>query len=138
MTTRSTRSAASRDERGAGLFPTVAGVAVFLTLLLLAVQVVFDLYATSAVTASAYDAARVVAGADSRHRDAAAADAADAARRSLGRYGRRVQFTWSMSGDEVVLRVVADNPGFLPTGLRRPLHTDRVDRTIRVRVERAR
>jgi len=37
---------------------------VFLLLLLFASQVLFDLYARSVVTAAAYDAARIVAGAD--------------------------------------------------------------------------
>ncbi|MDT7548846.1 MAG: hypothetical protein QOE84_1240 [Actinomycetota bacterium] len=115
---------------------SVFGLFVVLILLLLAVQVVYDLYATSAVTASAYDAARVVAGSDGG--PAATAVAEDAARRSLGRYGQRVSFTWTIDGDAVQLRVVARNPGFLPTALRRPLGVDTVDRTVRLRTERFR
>lgn len=129
---------AEPDEAGTGLFPTVAGVAVFLTLLLLAVQIIFDLYATSAVTASAFDAARIVAGAGAEQRAEAADAAAEDARRSLGRYGTRTNFTWSIDSDDVVLHVVASSPSFLPHSLRRPLGVDRVDRTIRVRIERVR
>jgi hypothetical protein len=111
---------------------------VFLVLLLLAIQVVYDLYATSAVTAAAYDAARVVAGADATEGSGAAADAEAGARRALGTYSSRASFTWTVSADLVELRVVARNPGFLPVALRRPLGVDQVDRTVRVRVERVR
>ena len=125
-------------ERGAGLVPTLAGVTVFLALLLVAVQVVYDLYATSAVTAAAYDAARVVAGSDADGRAGSVSQAEGAARRVLGDYGARVQFSWNVGVDTVELRVVANNPGFLPVALRRPLGADRVDRTVVVRRERVR
>jgi hypothetical protein len=115
---------------------SVFGLLTVMTLLLVAVQVVYDLYATSAVTASAYDAARVVAGADGG--PAAVSTAEDAARRALGGYGHRVAFTWTVSGDAVQLRVVARNPSFLPSALRAPLGVDVVDRTVRVRMERMR
>jgi hypothetical protein len=105
-------------------------------LLLLAVQVVYDLYATSAVTASAYDAARVVAGSDGGPGATEAAE--EGARRALGRYGSRLSFTWATDGDVVQLRVVARNPSFLPAALRRPLGVDVVDRTVRLRTERFR
>lgn len=115
------------------MVPTFSGVFAFLLLLTVAVQVVFDLYATSAVTAAAYDAARVVAGSDG------SAPAAEAdARRALGTYGQRVRFEWTVGPDAVVLRVRAENPGFVPRPLRRPLGADAVDRTVRVRVERLR
>jgi hypothetical protein len=52
------------EETGTGLVGSVAGFAVFLVLLLLAAQVMFDLYARSAVTAAAFDAATKVAGYD--------------------------------------------------------------------------
>jgi hypothetical protein len=118
---------------------------VFLVLLLVAVQVLFNLYATSAVTAAAYDAARIVAGADAGagggggagSLDGARADAEAGARRTLGRYASRTSFQWDVTDPDVVqLHVVAQNPGFLPLALRRPLGFDRVDRTVRVRVER--
>ena len=112
---------------------TVGGVFAFLLMLTVAVQVAYDLYATSAVSAAAYDAARVVAGSEG---DIARAE--NDARRSLGAYGRRVRFDWDVDGEVVELRVRATNPGFVPATLRRPLRADVVDRTVRVRVERLR
>lgn len=134
-TSRSAASAADR-ERGTGVISSIFGLLVVLVLLLLAVQVTYDLYASSAVTAAAYDAARVVAGSDGG--PAATGTAEAGARRSLGRYGERMSFTWSVDGDVVELHVVAQNPSFLPVGLRRPLGVDVVDRTVRVRTERFR
>src|SRR5260370_32282159 len=52
------------SERGTGVIGTMIGFAVFLVLLLVAVQVLFDLYARSAATAAAFDAARTAAGYD--------------------------------------------------------------------------
>ncbi|HZN13750.1 MAG TPA: hypothetical protein VFB78_05760 [Acidimicrobiales bacterium] len=140
-TTRSTRSGSNRvvrDDGGIGLIGTISGVVAFLALLLLAVQVTYDLYATSAVTSAAFDAVRIVAGADATDQRAAQADAEAGARRVLGRYGERVSFTWSVDDDVVTLRVRATNPGFLPAALRRPLAVDAVDRTVRAQVERFR
>jgi hypothetical protein len=139
-TIRSARSAAERrwdlDDCGTGVISSIFGLLVVLMLPLFAVQVVYDLYATSAVTASAYDAARVVAGSDGGPTAIAAAE--DGARRSLGRYGQRVSFTWITDDDSVQLHVVATNPGFLPAALRRPFGVDVVDRTVRLRTERFR
>jgi hypothetical protein len=115
---------------------SIFGLFTVLVLLLFAVQVVYDLYATSAVTAAAYDAARVVAGADGGSVATTAAE--ERARDALGRYGERLTFTWSLDGDVVELHVVARNPGFLPASLRSPLGVDTVDRTVRVRAERLR
>jgi hypothetical protein len=135
---RSARSAAdrSRTQRGTGVISSIFGLFAVLVLLLLAVQVVYDLYATSAVTAAAYDAARVVAGADGG--PGAIAGAEDGARQALGRYGERLEFSWTVDGDVVQLHVVAKNPGFLPAAMRRPLGVDAVDRTVRLRTERLR
>lgn len=118
------------------MISSIFGLFVVLVLLLLAVQVVYDLYATSAVTAAAYDAARVVAGADGGPGATAAAE--DGARQALGRYGERLEFTWAIGDDVVQLRVTARNPGFLPAAMRRPLGVDAVDRTVRLRTERFR
>lgn len=136
-TTRSTRSASDR-ERGVGLIGSLAGVVAFLSLLLLAVQVTYDLYATSAVTSAAFDAVRIVAGADSASDPNARNRAEATARGILGAYGERVTFEWSEDADNIALRVQATNPGFLPPPLRRALGVDRVDRTVRARVERLR
>lgn len=108
---------------------------VFLLLLLLAVQVVFHLYATSVVTAAAFDGARRAA-ADGGVDEAAAADHV---RGLLGRYGEeRVEVSFGTDPDDVVLTVVAESPSVLPATIRRPLRMDRIERTVRVRIERAR
>jgi hypothetical protein len=57
----------------------------------------------------------------------------------LGRYGRdRVTVSFTPDPDDVVLTVRAENPSFLPVALRRPFGFDHVERTVRVRIERAR
>ncbi len=140
-TPRSVRSAsegAATRQRGLGLVGSLAGVIAFLSFLLFAVQLAYDLYATSAVTSAAFDAVRVVAGGDAEGDPAARTDAEERARRVLGRYGERVAFTWSVDDDVVALRVQATNPSFIPAALRRPLRLDVVDRTVRARVERLR
>lgn len=113
------------------------GFSVFLVMLLFAVQVLFNLYAASVVTAVSYDAARRVAGGDGG--DVFIAAAEQQARQELGRYGGRVTFDWSATDeDEVVLRVTVDNPSVLLPVLAGPAALDRFDRTIRVRAERFR
>jgi hypothetical protein len=130
-----------RDERGTGLVGTVAGVAVVLVLLLFAAQVLLDLYARSAVTAAAYDAARHVAAARVDHGAGAALAAAEAqaeqrARRELGRYGQRITFTWSVDAETVRLRVRAATPHVGVRAVPSVLHLDHVDRSVTVRVEK--
>jgi hypothetical protein len=89
------------------------------------------------VTAVSYDAARRVAGGDPG--PTYQSEAEDEARRELGRYADRVTFDWSATtGDEVVLRVRTRNPHVLLPVLAGPAALDRLDRTIRVRVERFR
>ncbi len=113
------------------------GFSVFLVMLLFAVQVLFNLYAASVVTAVSYDAARRVAGSDGG--PSYEAEAEEQARQALGRYADRVTFDWSAtSADEVVLRVRSDNPSLLLPVLAGPAALDRLDRTIRIRVERFR
>jgi hypothetical protein len=110
-------------------------------LLLLASQVLFDLYARSAVTAAAFDAARRVAGFDIATLPAdqlsqAEADAEAQARVTLGRYGTSANFVWTLTPTVVALRVEVANPSLVPSGLARPLGIDTIDRTVRVRAER--
>jgi hypothetical protein len=128
------------DEQGAGVVSAIGGVTVFFALLLVAVQLLFNLYATTVVTAVAFDAARVVAGADvGTGGDEGRAVAETSARRLLGRYARRVTFDWQQSDDNtVVLRVRADNPSFVVRAWAGSLGFDHIDRTVRVRVERVR
>ncbi len=128
---------APRDERGSGPLSAWFGFVVFLGLLLFAVQVLFNLHATSVVTAVAYDAARQVAGAEGGPGAIGRAEAS--ARQSLGRYGDRVTFEWAAAdGDVVVVRVRARNPSFLLPAVAGPVSLAEIDRTIRVRVERFR
>ena len=125
------------DERGGGPISLWIGFSAFLVMLLFAVQVLFNLYAASVVTAVSYDAARRVAGSEGGA--PYMAEAEEQARRSLGRYGSRVTFDWSATNtEEVVLRVRSDNPSVLLPVLAGPAALDRLDRTIRVRVERFR
>ena len=125
------------DEKGGGPISMWIGFSVFLVMLLFAVQVLFNLYAASVVTAVSYDAARRVAGGDGG--PGLMAEAEEQARQSLGRYSDRVTFDWSeTTADEVVLHVQTDNPNVLLPVLAGPAALDTLDRTIRVRVERFR
>jgi hypothetical protein len=119
---------------------TLAGVTVFLVLLLFAAQVLLNLYAASVVTAAAFDAARIVAGAeggpDRQH------DAEQYARSLLGGYGQDASFAWSRVdtegdgvADRVELRIVAPSPTTLLPGMAGRLPFQTVDRTVRVRIE---
>lgn len=97
---------------------------------------IFHLYATSAVTAAAFDGARLVAA------PASGVDEAEAeahVRALLGRYGsERLDVNFTPDPDHVVLTVEAQSPTVVPAALRRPLGMDTIERTVRVRVERRR
>ena len=106
---------------------------VFLVLLLFAVQVLYNLYATSVVTAAAFDAAHQVA--DAGGDESAQPDALDHAHRVLGRYYDKVSFDWAGSDDQLVqLHVHAENRNFAFAGLRLDA-LQVIDRTVKVRVE---
>ncbi len=109
-----------------------------LLLVLLAVQVLFDLYARSAVTAAAFDAARVVAGSDAGGTPTSQGQAELDARRELGAYGERATFDWAVDAEEVRLVVRVRNPSVLPALVASPLGLDTVDRSVVVRRERVR
>lgn len=137
-----------RGEDGQGLVPTLAGFAVVLVMILVVSQVAFDLYARSAVSSAAIDAARSVAD-DSSSANFPAGETAAIARAqmravaALGAYGHTTDFRWAIlpSPDQpetVALRVHFDlrgsryslvGPLVLP-GL------NQFDRTVRVRIER--
>ena len=125
-----------RGEQGGGPVSMAIGFLVFMVMLLTAVQVILRLYATSVVTAAANDAARQVAG--SRGGPSAIEGAEHLARAMLGRYGQAMTFDWSATDtDSVVLRVTAGSPHVLPA-LTSAARLDRVDRTVKVRIERFR
>ena len=127
------------SDRGAGLIGTSAGFLVFLLLMLAAVQILFNLYANSLVTAAAHDAAREVAGFDaSADRCAAAAGADVAFVESLGEYGDsgHAALTWDCTDPAVVsVRVIADHPTILPPRMAGLISLGHLDRTITIRVE---
>lgn len=133
----SSRTSIRSDETGTGLLGSVVGVTIFLVLLLFAVQLALNLYATSAVSAVAFDAARTVAASDGTSGDAASAE--EHARSILDRYeqrGGRLAFDWDLAREDVVvLHVVAERAPLLAS-LRFPFQ--RVERTVTVRWERFR
>src|SRR5262245_61743328 len=94
---------ATHDDAGTGLVSTLAGVVVFLAFLLLAVQSLVDLCATSVVTAVAYDAARMVSTSSDPSDPAVLAAAEADARTRLGPYADRVVWTWHIDADSVRL-----------------------------------
>ncbi|GJM38791.1 MAG: hypothetical protein DHS20C19_21580 [Acidimicrobiales bacterium] len=137
MTRTAPRSAT--EERGAGLFATSFGLLVFLLLMFAAVQVLFNLYATSLVTSAGYDAAREVAGfRASDDRCAAVRDAEAAFVEQLGGYGDGgyARLEWRCTDpDTVTVRIIAQHPTILPTRLGGLVGLSEMDRTISVRVE---
>lgn len=130
-----------RRDDGAGLIATIAGLLVFLALLLFAVQTLVSLFVRSTTTDAAYEGARIVAGARTDHDESAVPDAArvraeQTVRGLLGRFGGRVELDWSQSTWETVaLTVRARPPGFLWVSLH-AVAPATIDRTVRVRVER--
>jgi hypothetical protein len=123
---------------------SVAGLVVFLLFLLLAVQVLVGLYATSTLRATLHDAA-------SRAANAGAADPADlerlaaAAERSLGGMGDRTEVVLRLEdddgdgvGDVVAGRAVAVPPRVMPSSVGGMLGFERITVAVRVRVERVR
>lgn len=125
-------------EAGTGLLGTLVGVTIFLVLALLAVQVLFDLYARSALSAAIFDAARIVAGSDAAASPSAEADAEAGAREELGHYGEGARFRWSVSADEVGLTVSVRSPSLVPTAIASPLGLDVISRGVVIRRERVR
>jgi hypothetical protein len=124
-------------EDGTGMIGTVSGLLAFLLFLLLAVHVLVHLYATSAVTAVAFDAARVVSGHDGG--SAGEAHARLEAQRMLGRWGKDVELSFAGSTpDEVVLSVRARSPALLPRAVGAVTGIGEIERKIRVRRERLR
>jgi hypothetical protein len=125
---------------------------VVLVIALFATQVVFDLYARSAVTSAAVEAARSVAGFASGEgfaasgtaasQDQAVAVAERRARSALGRWGNVTSFSWRfVPADgpptivELEVRFDARAAGFDLAGPLALPGLNRFDRTVRVRVE---
>lgn len=135
-----TATARQARERGAGLIGTIGAVMVFFALLTFAVQMLVNLYATSAVTAVAHDAAAMAASGqvDRADADAVAAAVRDAevhARRLLGRYGERARFRWDVSGDRVRLTVSVAHARIAISPVADVFGLNEVERSVEVRVE---
>ena len=112
----------------------MVGSAIFLLFLLLAVQTVVHLFATSVVTAAAYDAARAVA-TDPGQQAQEIPQAETMARQKLGGMGGRASFDWEeVDGQQVVLEVSVRSPGFVPFAS----SLLEIDRRVVVRTERFR
>ena len=126
-------------DRGAGLVGTSAGFLVFLLLMLTSVQILFNLYANSMVTAAAHDAAREVAGfAAAADRCVAATNAEVGFTEALGDYGDGgyASLTWVCTDPAVVsVQVIADHPTILPPRMAGLISLGHLDRTITIRIE---
>lgn len=122
------------DEQGSGLLATVLATGIFLLLMLLSVQVLTHLYATSVVEAAAYDAVRQVSTRGGRDVSGAESNA----RALLGGLSDGASFEWAVGSDEVVLRITAERGSVLPAPLGERLAANRIERELRMRVERFR
>jgi hypothetical protein len=109
------------------------GIALTLALLFVAAQTLVHLYASSAVAAAAYDAARLASGS----RPLAPADAVAHGRAVLGSFAGHVEvFTVTVDDDTVRARVVASSPALLPRVFGHVAGLDTIDRSVTVRRER--
>jgi hypothetical protein len=130
----------TRGDRGAGLLSTSFGILFFVGFLFFAVQLLFNLYATSVVTSVTHDAARSVATSGHPATQADMDNAEARAKEQLGDYAENVRFEWDpySNPDVVRLRVIAENPRFLGPVIDTFVGFDEIDRTVEVRVERFR
>lgn len=124
-------------ESGTGMIASIVGVTAFLALLLFAVQLATNLYATSTMTAVAFDAARIVAGGDG---GSASEPEAEAHVRDILQGYTDLELRWAyrdtdgVSGPDVVaLTIEAEHPTRLLRVM--PLPFQHVTRTVTVRIE---
>ena len=122
-----------RDDDGSSAITSVFGVLIFLGFLMLATQVLVHLYATSTVSAIAFDTARRAA---AEGADCDSTDAASSVRRALGDYGQRIDDpVCARDGDQTVVTVSGPTPARLADAFGGGLGLDRIERTARVRTE---
>lgn len=112
----------------------MVGFTIFLVALLFGAQMLLHLYVTSTLSSTATRAAEQVA--QSGDPPAAVGPAQAAALQQLGSFGAdHTRFIWQEAdGQQVVLRVVGQSPGFLPL----PSAWRAITRTVTVRTERFR
>lgn len=120
-------------EHGSSAITSVFGVLIFLALLMLATQVLVHLYATSTVSAVAFDTARRAA---AEGASCASIDAATRARQALGGYGQRVdEPVCTTEGGATVVTISGPTPARMVDAFGGGLGLDRIERTARVRTE---
>lgn len=120
-------------EDGSSAITSVFGVLIFLAFLMLATQVLVHLYATTTVSAVAFDTARR---ASAHGASCASIDAAASVRRALGEYGQRIDDPVCItSGRQTVVTVSGPTPARLVDAFGDGLGLDRIERTARVRTE---
>ncbi len=124
-----------RDERGTGIVGSFFGAVVFLAFLALAAHTLVSLYATSVVTAVAWDDARRVSRAPN---DAAVVASAEDDLHNRLRGFHDVTVQWQSNPEEVGLSVGVKRPVLLPRALVANAGFDRIQRTVWVREERLR
>lgn len=105
------------------------GLLFFLVFMLLAVQVLWSLYATTVVTSAAYDAGRLAA----RTGDAGAATARFES--TIGSYDADVSIDVPPADGVVTVVLTGENPTLLPDRWARVLPFGDIDRTIEIRRE---
>lgn len=132
------RRPADRHERGAGLIGLTGGLLVYLLLLLFAVQLLFNLYARSVITGTAYAATRTA----TRYHpgmpcEALAPLATARIATGLGRAGThaRIEPSCLDGGRTLRIRVVVTPPSALPTFLGGLDELRTIDRTVEVALE---
>jgi hypothetical protein len=140
-----------RGDGGVGMVSSVAGFLVFVLFLMLAVQVLYGLYATSTVRATLLDAASraassaVPAGAGRGGGGVELRRVAEEAEASLGEMGERTTIVLRVEdddgdglGDVVVGDAVAVPPRFVPPSIGGMVGFEQVRASVRVRIERPR
>jgi hypothetical protein len=116
-----------RAERGAGLMSMALGLFFFFGFLVFAVNVTYNLYATSVITSLALDAAHDVA-----ERNGLSPSEAEAEFRE--HVGGEVEFSISVNGDTVQATVLWETRSLLPQ-ISSARAFGVIDRTFEVRVE---
>lgn len=112
---------------------TLVGVAVFLAFLLLAVQVMLHLYASSVVESAAFDAARTVSSADCGPPCVGRAETK--LRAGLGGLGDGMELSWDVGTEQVRLTVTGRSPARLVGGLAQLTGMSGISETVEVRRE---
>ncbi len=121
-----------RNERGAGVLSSALGAAAFLGFLLLATHVIVGLYATSVVTHTTHQTARMIA---------TGAASAAATERGVSHAYERLSGLHNVSVDVqsdsqyVRVHIIVNRPGLLPQSLRFDAALASIDRSSTVRIE---